>query len=141
MKAAMILPNLLLPKTKSKINGLNSKTLSRRIILWKQGLLDELFTEAKALQIRHTKQKKSKVNEEFKQFDKLMSTSKTIAAIGCLSDKKTKGVPPINEVIGGKTVLIILKENHPQAKKTAITNYITEVKEDTCHTIPLYSNK
>ena len=53
MKAAMILPHLLLPKTKSESNRSNSKTLSRRIILWKQGLLDKLFTEAKALQISH----------------------------------------------------------------------------------------
>ena len=97
--------------------------MSRRIILWKQGLLDELFTEAKALQIRHPKQKKSEVNEEVKQFDKLMSTGKISAAIGCLSDKKTKGVLPLNEVIEGKTVLSILKEKQPQAK-IANTNYI-----------------
>ena len=96
MKAAMILPHLLLPKTKSETNGSNSKTLSRRIILWKQGLLDKLFTESKALQIRHPKQEKSEVNKEVKQFDKLMSTGKISAAIGCLSDKKTKGVLPLN---------------------------------------------
>ena len=89
MRAAMILPHLLLPKTKSEINGSNSKTLSHRIIVWKQGVLDELFTEAKALQIRHPKQKRSEVNEEVRQFDKLMSTGKVSAAIGCFSDKKT----------------------------------------------------
>ena len=59
-----------------------------------------------------------------------MSTGKIYAAIGCLSDKKTKGVFPLNEVIEGKTVLSIPKEKHPQAK-TANTNYITEVSEDT----------
>ena len=81
MKAAMILPHLLLSKTKSETNGSNSKTLSRRIILWKQGILDDFFTEAKALPIRHPNQKKSKVNEEFKQFDKLMSTGKISAPL------------------------------------------------------------
>ena len=111
MKAAMILPHLLLLKTKSKTNGSNSKTLSRRIVLWKQDLLDEIFTEAKALQIRHSKQKKSELNEEVKHFDKLMSTGKKSAAIGCFSDKKTKGLFPLNEVIEGKTVLSILKKN------------------------------
>ena len=130
MKAAMILPHLLLPKTKSETNGSYSETFSRRIFLWKQGLLDELFTEAKALQIRHPKQKKSKSNEEVKQFDKLMSTGNISAAIDCLSDKKTKGVLPLSEVIKGKTVLSILKEKHPQAK-IANTYYITEVTEDT----------
>ena len=69
MKAAMILPHLQLPKTKSETNGSNSKTQSRRINLWKQGPLDGLFTEAKALQIRHPKQKRSEVINEAKQFD------------------------------------------------------------------------
>ena len=59
-----------------------------------------------------------------------MSTGKISAAIGCLSDKKTKGVLPLNEVIEGKTVLSILREKHPQAK-TANTNYIAEVKKKT----------
>ena len=59
-----------------------------------------------------------------------MSTGKISAAIGCLPDKKTKGVFHLNEVIEGKTVLSILKEKLPQAK-TAKTNYITEVSEDT----------
>ena len=36
----------------------------------------------------------------------------------------------MNEIIEGKTVLSILKEKHPQAK-TANTNYITEISEDT----------
>ena len=59
-----------------------------------------------------------------------MSTGKKSASIGSLSDKKTKGVLPLNEVIEGKTVLSILKKKHPQ-DKTAYTNYITEVSEDT----------
>ena len=40
LKAARILPHLLLLKTKSKTTGYNSNNLSRRIILRKQGLLD-----------------------------------------------------------------------------------------------------
>ena len=75
----MILSHLLLPTTKSETNGSISKTVSRRILLWKQSLLDELFTEAKTLQLIHPKQKKSEGNEEVKQFDKLMSTGKLSA--------------------------------------------------------------
>ena len=101
MKAAMILP-----KTKPETNGSNSKTLSRSILLWKQGLLDGHFTEAKALQNRHPKQKKSKVNEENKQFDKLMSTGKQFASIAFLPDKKTKGVLPLNGIIEEKQSLV-----------------------------------
>ena len=40
LKAARILPYLLLPKTESKTTGYNSNNLSRRIVLRKQGLLD-----------------------------------------------------------------------------------------------------
>ena len=59
-----------------------------------------------------------------------MSTGKISAAIGCPSDKRTKGVFPLNEVIEGKTVLNILKEKHPSAK-TANTYYIIELNEGT----------
>ena len=82
MKTAMFLPHLLLTKTKPETNGSNSKTLSHRIVFRKQGLLEELFTDAKVLQFRHPKQKKCEVNEAIKQFDKLMSTGKISAAIG-----------------------------------------------------------
>ena len=89
------------------------------------GLLDELFTEAKALQIRHPTQIKSEVNEDIKQFEKTIEYRDKI-----LPDRKTKGVLLLNEVIEGNIVLGILKQKHPQTK-TANTNYITEVSEDT----------
>ena len=117
----MILPHLLLPKTKSETNGLNCKTLSRRIVLLKQGSLDEIFTKAKALQIRYPKQQKCKVNEEVTQFDKLMSTSKISDAMGCLSDKKRKCVLPLNEVIERKTTFGILKKNIPKPKQRTLS--------------------
>ena len=76
----MILSNLLVLQKEDSI----------LYLLLQQGLLDELFLEAKALQIRHQKQKKCEVNEKGKQFDKVMSTGKISAVISCLSDKKTK---------------------------------------------------
>ena len=149
MKAALVLPHLLLPKTKSETNGSNSKTLSRRIILWKQGLLDELFTEAKALQIWHPKQKKSEVNQEVKQFDKLIAEfitnsrvqAKYLLPLAAFQTKKNERNTTLNEVIEGKTVLSILKEKHPQAKR-ANTNYITEIREDTMpYQPPIFEQK
>ena len=124
MSATMILSNLLVLQKEENII----------FLLLQQGLLDELFLEAKALHIRHPKQKKCEVNEKGKQFVKIMSTGKISAVISCLSDNKIKGALPLNEVIEGKTVLSILKEKHPQAK-TANTNYITEVSE---HTMPYH---
>ena len=58
-----------------------------------------------------------------------MSTSKISAAIGCLSDKKKMSTSS-KRIIEGKTVLSILKEKQSRAK-TANTNYIIEVSEDT----------
>ena len=121
MKASMILPQMVLPKTKSETNGSNSKTLNSFIILWKQGLLDERFSEAKAHQIRYPKQKKCDVYAEVKQIKKLMSTGKISAVIGCLSDKKTKGVLPLTEVNEGKTVISILKKTSPKPKQRILT--------------------
>ena len=63
-------------------------------------------TDAKALPIRHPKQKKFEVNEDVKQFDKVMQIEKISAAIGCLSDKKPKGKFPLNEVVEGKKSLL-----------------------------------
>ena len=53
-----------------------------------------------------------------------MSTGKISATVGCFSDRKTKWVPPLDEVIEGKTVLSILKIKHPKAK-TANNKYLT----------------
>ena len=49
-----------------------------------------------------------------------MGAGKISAAIGCHSDKKTKGALALNEVVQGKTVHSILKEKQPQAKAAKI---------------------
>ena len=93
LKAAMFLPHLQLHKTKSETNKSSSKSSSHYKNLWMQVLQDdELFTGANALRIRHSKEKKCEVNEQVRQFDKLISTSKISAAIGCLSDERTKRI-------------------------------------------------
>ena len=59
-----------------------------------------------------------------------MSTGKISTAIGCVSNSKTKGVLPLNEVNEGKTVLCIQRRKHPRTK-TANTDNITKLSEDT----------
>ena len=58
-----------------------------------------------------------------------MSTGKITAAIGCLSDQKTKGVFTLNEAIEEKKVLSTLTEKQTRAKKANTTNK-TEVSEN-----------
>ena len=68
-----------------------------------------------------------------------MSSGKISAALGCLADKKTKGVLPLNKIIEEKTVHSILKDNL-QPKQRRITIYVKYVMVH-CHTNPLYLNK
>ena len=84
--ATMIFPHLMLCKTKSESDGLNSKTIARRLKQWHKGKLDELFNEGKALQMRLAKSKKKKVETEAQQFNKLMNTGKISSAIAKVID-------------------------------------------------------
>ena len=118
-----------------------AKTLSRRIILWKQGLLDDLFTEAKALQIRHPKQKKSEVNEEAKQFDKLMSRQNICRhwlPFRQENKRSTPGVRPIGigEVLRrkiGKTITQCIKSDLKNLGKKFPTLLRPEVWNRICY--------
>ena len=81
----------MLCKTKSESDGSNSKTIARKLMQWRKGELDELFTEGKALQIRLVKSKKKKVETEAHRFNKLLNTGKISSAIAKLIDT-SKGV-------------------------------------------------
>ena len=81
MHATIIFPDFMLCKTKLESDGLNSKTIARRLKQWHKGELDELFIEGKALQVRLAKSKKKKVETEAQQSNKLTSTGKLSSAI------------------------------------------------------------
>ena len=91
MHAAMVFPYLLLRKTKSENYGFLSKTIARRLKQWKNGDLDGLYNEGKALQMRLTKGRRRKVETEAQQFNKLMNINKISRAIAKLTDT-SKGV-------------------------------------------------
>ena len=91
MHAARIFPHLLLCKTKSKNDGSLSKTIARRLKQWKDGDLDGVDNEGKALQMRLLKGSRKKTETEAHQFNKLMNTGKISSAIAKLTDT-SKGV-------------------------------------------------
>ena len=117
----MIFPLLLLCETKSENDRSLSKTIARRLKQWKDGDLDELYNEGKALQMRLLKGNRIKAETEAQQFNKLMNTGKISSAIAKLTDT-SKGVLSLDEIVKGKTVEHILIEKHPASKPIAYIN-------------------
>ena len=97
MICLMIIPHLLLARTKSGNDAKITKTLSRRLDLWIRSEFNKLLVEIKVLQVRLKKLNgKLKVNE-FKAFDKLMVSGEISNALRCLSDNANDGVLSISD--------------------------------------------
>ena len=72
----MVMPHLILARTKSSNDGSINKTVSRRLDQWIKGEYEELYTEAKALQDRLTKTRAKRAYNELKEFDQNMTEGK-----------------------------------------------------------------
>ena len=66
----------------------------------KDGDLDGLYNEGKALQIRLTNESRRKTETEAQQFNKQMNTGKILSAIAKLTDT-SKGVLLLDEIVKG----------------------------------------
>ena len=113
LKILFLMPKLLLQQTHEKAKGReNTAALSRRMAMWQRGEINELLSEARALQERrrdHTN--KPKQSEEIaRTFGKLMRSGKVAAATRSLSEEAASGVLPIN-----RETIELLKDKHPQA--------------------------
>ena len=117
--ATMVMPHLILARSKDGNDGSITKTIGRRLDQWLNGNFMDLFLEAKALQERLPKKSK-KDHDEYKEFDKYMTTGRISSAIRCLSDEVKGGNLSTTEkiTVGGKTrtVLDILHEKHPKSQ-------------------------
>ena len=117
MKAAMILPALLLqkPHTRSKTKE-HVKHLERRLSLWKEGNLDSLLEEGQTIQSRFTKeynnQNTSSSEQLLRKFSKLMTEGKVRAALRLIADNNTGQPLRLNSIIDPNT---------PQ--KVSVTSY------------------
>ena len=89
--AAMIMPHLLLCRTKKADDNSANKTLSRRLDLWFSGKLTEFFHEAGALQKRKPAAKQ-KVSEPkpIKRFNEMMKEGKVSGAMRVLAWRKRR---------------------------------------------------
>ena len=128
MKLMMILPHLILPRTKAENAGSNA-IIQRRLDSLTQCQFLELYNEARAIQVRLPKQKTPKEESDLKSCNKFMCQGKISSALKCLSDHQKGGILSLKEKIGEKTVLDLLKEKHP-SPGTLEEDFITD-KVDT----------
>ena len=109
----MIPSRLTLSRTKNADDGSNNKTIKRRLRAWHGCKFSELFCEAKATQMRMNSRNK-KQHSDLKVFNDFMSHGKISNAIRVLSDGHKGGVLAPTNLIDSRSVLEILRDNHPE---------------------------
>ena len=114
LKLLMMMPALLLQKTTQKSKAKDhAEALKRRIQLWNEGKLDELFFEATSIQRRLKDTTRSTTIESIaKRFTAHMLNGRVSAAIKLLNEQPENGILPAND-----ETLTMLNEKHPPAKE------------------------
>ena len=115
MKAALVLPHLILARTTDLRDGSVNKLLQKRLQLWINGDFDKLFEESHALQKR-IRTKRKLPFDETKEFNRQMNSGKVTNAIRTLQNEQNGGVLDLQEKIKGETVLQILISKHPSSQ-------------------------
>ncbi len=121
LKAAMVMPPLLLQKTcKTTKSRDHVAQLERRLVEWKKGNINSLLHEGRTIQERlPTNRRRAKTEQQLaRTFSQLMAKGRIKDAL-CLLSQRAKGrVLPLDEVVPGsqnKNVRQILEEKHPSA--------------------------
>ena len=125
LKAAMVLPALLLqkPHAKSKAKD-HCSHLERRLKLWEKGDINSLVIEGRTIQ-RQRERRATPTNEAkpegqmARTFAKLMMEGKVKAALRLLAQDSNGGVLPMNN-----EVIEALKKKHP-ARNPAVPSAVT----------------
>ena len=121
MKAAMILPALLLQKPHSRSRTKEHvKHLERRLSLWKGGNLDSLLEEGQTIQSRLSRECNSRntpSDQLSRKFSKFMMEGKVRAALRLIADENTGQPLRLNSIIDpnipSESVRDILLKKHP----------------------------
>ena len=127
LRATIVLPHLLLqkPHRKSK-NKDNIACLDRRMALWKEGDLDQLIEEGRAIQSRLFKQNplgdKNSDKNTARSFAKLMFAGKCKAALDLLSNNEKSALlhlddPSDPQEPNAQSVKDVLISKHPAAQE------------------------
>ena len=113
------MPHLLLARTKDASDGSIGKTLNRRMDQGLNGQIENLFNEAKALQLRQKKTTTKHKHDTFKDFDQQMTTGKFSNALRCLDETQKGQVLALNDIIKGKSVFQISLDKQPQPSEVS----------------------
>ena len=112
LKALMIVPGLLLQKTSlnSKLKE-NSETLKRRLLLWKNGQLDQLVFEEKTIQYRlhNNDRATTNKNNEALIFARLIEKGNVNNTTKILKKANKVGILPLSD-----EMFEILQRKHPK---------------------------
>ena len=110
MYCAMVMPHFILERTRAEDDASNNKTNARRLGQWIKWDIDSLFLEAKAIQEGMSRTKAKQSDDEYKEFDKYMSTGKTTNAIRSLTEEAKVCVLSLTDNVDKKTVLGVLRK-------------------------------
>ena len=125
IRAIMTMPHLLLqkPDVKSKAKE-HLKVLERRLVAWRNGDIQELVLEGRAIQshLSTWSQTRKRTSEETlaRSFGNLIHQGRVRAALRLLDNSQVRGgVLPLDAVIpeaDGKCVRQVLREKHPKGE-------------------------
>ena len=127
---AMVMPHLVLARTKEKRETSIGKTIQRRTEAWLSCEFEAFLNEAKAVQQRIPKVRKTQNPDEMKSFDIQMSSGKISNALRFLDESQKGNVLSLQERVGNKTVMQILQEKHPKPM-TSKDSYVTNENDHT----------
>ena len=120
LKSAMVLPALLLqkPSASSKAKD-HIQCLDRRLKLWREGDINSLVQEGRAIQSRFLRNMQKSQAQTALTFAKLMMEGKVKAALHHVSNQSRGGILHMDSQVdldGSDTVREILKKKHPPGK-------------------------
>ena len=121
----MVLPSLLLqkPPATSKTKD-HIEKLTLRLVLWKEGKIDELISEGKVIQNRLTSGKRKERDDIEPVFAKLMFEGKINAALKYLTENNDHGILPSTPETSKE-----LKKKHPESAKIYKNALVTGPKQ------------
>ena len=138
LKIAMVYQMLLLQKPYKCTNSSFSKCLQHRMVLWKQGKLDELLHECQTIHNqlnKHQIRQRSRQPDPAQSFATLITKGKIHSALDQLTDGQSGCVLHSDEKVGSKTVLEILKEKHPATAPLHVESIIMDTPPTPPHLI------
>ena len=148
LKAAMVLPALLLQRTNKPNKSTKSRDhracLERRLVAWRKGNIKELVSEGLALQHRSKKRTRTLGNGDPKDdcrcFTDFMMRGKVKEAINVVSGQSKGGPMPLNSQMRdnqGKTTTVReeLESKHPQGQPVDPASLVSPCTKQVNHAV------